>query len=143
MNLLSFRLHGELFGINIISVKEINRNVYCTEAPTAPPNIIGLYNMRGQIVTVFDIGGLLGYEPIRNTEKITCIILKNNRSVNDIIGFAVDNVEDVIPIDEVLIKAPPANVSKSIKENLFGVFEAKKDLMLIINENKIFYSDLK
>ncbi len=137
MKLLSFRIWGELFGLNIASVKEINRNVHCTEAPTAPPQIIGLYNMRGQIVTVFDLALLLGYEPIKRNKLYNCILLKNNDH-SDRIGFAVEKAEDVLSIDELMIKNPPANVDEKVKEKLLGLFELENDILLIIDEKKLY-----
>ena len=50
---------GELFGIDIGLVKEINRKIKYTEVPGAPEHIVGLYNMRGQVVTIFDVACIL------------------------------------------------------------------------------------
>ncbi len=141
MKLLSFRLWGELFAVNITSVKEINRQITCTPTPTAYPFIMGLYNMRGQIVTVFDLPHMLGYEPINKDKPINCIILKTRKEMPDIVGFAVDEPEDVLVIDESLCDNPPANVDEQVKEKLLGVYELDNDLLLIIDEDKLFFGD--
>ncbi len=140
MKVLTFNLWDELFAINITSVKEINRNVICTPTPTAPTEIIGLYNMRGQIVTIFDLAQVLGYKPLPRNKPVNCIILKNRSDMDDIVGFAVDYAEDVMIIDETLCKSPPDNVEESLKEGLFGIFELEKSLLLIIDEKKLFFS---
>ncbi len=141
MKLLSFRLWGELFAVNITSVKEINRQITCTPTPTAHPFIIGLYNMRGQTVTVFDLPSMLGYAPLDQSKPITCVILKTRKDMPDIVGFAVDTTEDVLLINESLCSNPPANVDEEVKEKLLGVYELENDLLLIIDEDKLFFSD--
>ena len=59
IRILTFYLEGELFGIDIGLVKEINRKIKYTEVPGAPEHIVGLYNMRGQVVTIFDVACIL------------------------------------------------------------------------------------
>ena len=111
--LLTFYLNGTLFGLDIIIVKEINRNIEFTPIPDAPPQIIGLMNMRGQVVTLFDLALLLGYEKgYKHTNKHICLILKNSPTHLDYTGFLVDHAGSVIDINEDNWEAPPANISQ-------------------------------
>jgi purine-binding chemotaxis protein CheW len=144
MKLLNFEIGGDLFGININSVREINRKVIFTEIPAAPPHIMGLYNMRGQIVTVFDIARMMGYSDGRYNYKslngivFNCIILKAV-GTPDIIAFAVDAARDVISVEGPCKSVPP-NVESKIRENLTGVFELEEELLLVIDEKKLFHT---
>ncbi|MCL1940363.1 MAG: chemotaxis protein CheW, partial [Synergistaceae bacterium] len=144
MKLLTFEIGGDIFGINIKSVKEINRKVILSEIPASPPYIMGLYNMRGQIVTVFDVARMMGYSDRRYDYKsvggmiFNCIILKA-ADTPDIIAFAVDAARDVISV-EGACKSVPSNVEPKIRENLTGVFELEEELLLVIDEVKLFYS---
>ncbi len=67
---------GNLFGIDINAVKEIDRNIDYTPVPDAAPHIVGLLNMRGQIVTLINLARLMGYENHAPQERPACIILK-------------------------------------------------------------------
>ena len=145
MKLLTFEIAGSLFGINIKSVKEINGRVIFTEIPASHSHIIGLYNMRGQIVTVFDIAQMMGYSNERYNYKsingivFSCIILKA-ADTPDIAAFAVDDAKDVITVEDSVYKSVPLNVEPKIRENLSGVFELEEELLLVINEQKLFFS---
>ena len=144
MKLLTFEICGSLFGININSVKEINRKVIFTEIPSSLPHVIGLYNMRGQIVTVFDIVQMMGYGNERydyksvNGTVFSCIILKAG-DTPDIAAFAVDDAKDVISLEDSVYKSVPSNVAPKIRENLTGVFELENELLLVIDEVKLFF----
>ena len=138
MKLLSFRIHGDLFAVNALSVKEINRNVYCTPAPTVPQHIIGLYNMRGQVVTMLDLACLLGYAQMPRGEPVHCVILKPRGRSDELFGFAVEKAEDVINVPAGRCVAPPANIERVIKEKLSCIYETEQELLLILNEDQLF-----
>ena len=144
MKLLTFEICDDLFGIDINSVKEINRKVIFTEVPVSSPHIIGLYNMRGQIVTVFDTAQMLGYSDERYNYKsgngihFSCVVLKA-ADISDIAAFAVDAAKDTISVNGPIISVP-RNVELKMRENLKGVFELKETLLLVIDESKLFLS---
>ncbi len=140
MKILSFRLWDELFGIDIGCVKEINRSVSYTLAPTSPADVMGLYNMRGQVVTILDLALILGYEPIKRDASVDSIILKQRCGTKEIYGFAIDTAEDVLTIKNELISAMPANVEAPQSELLKGVYQAEHDLILLIDVEKVFLS---
>lgn len=142
MRILTFRLCGELYGIEVSAVREINRNITYTEVPTADPQIIGLYNMRGQVVTLFDLAYMLGHEITRNAIDY-CIILRSSKDCGDIIGICTEYTDDVIYIDDAMCKKPPANVEQKIRENLLGVYETENELLLIIDHAKLFGGNTK
>ena len=74
----TFRLDDHLFGIDVLLVREINQYMVITPVPLAVPSIRGLINLRGQIVTVVDLGVLIGLEP-RNIGKEThSLVLKTH-----------------------------------------------------------------
>ncbi len=139
MKLLTFRLRDGLFGIKIESVKEINRHVGYTQTPTADTALLGLYNMRGQIVTIFDLAHLLGYEQVEPEAQVNCIILKPRQNFTDMMGFAVDTAVDVVTVDHNFIKAVPPNVPSRIANHLIGVYQTEQDLLLMVNEEKLFF----
>ncbi len=138
MKLLTFRLDGQLLGVTLTAVKEINRNAVCTPVPSADERILGLYNMRGIVVTVFDLASILGYQPVSSGQTVDCVILKKQSEMSDMAGFAVDCAEDVIAVDETEIFPPPANTDERMRNNLKGVYALQDELLLIIEDQKIF-----
>jgi purine-binding chemotaxis protein CheW len=137
---LTFELCDGLFGIDITLVKEINRNVEFTSIPDSPVHVVGLFNMRGQIVTLLDLGKLMEYESNNKTDIATCIILKAAPNDPNQIGFLIDGSGDVIDIDDDLCEPPPSNVGGIDGEFIKSVVKLKDDLLMLLNLNKIFES---
>lgn len=136
--MLTFYLSGNLYGIDILAVKEINRNIEYTLVPDAPPNVIGLLNMRGQVVTLFNLAGLMELEPENGKDSSTCIILKINPVNPDYVGFLIDRPGSVVDIDEDTCEPPPANMSSMENKFLSKIVKLKDELLMIIDQQVIF-----
>ena len=140
---LTYYLNGYLFGIDITLVKEINRNVEYTPVPNSKPHIVGLFNMRGQIVTLFDLARLMNYEVDATTKSSVCIILKALPNDPNQVGFLIDKSGDVVEIGEDEMEKPPANVGGIDGEFINSVVKLKETLLIILNAQSIFKSDFK
>lgn len=119
-------------------MKEINRHIEYTIVPDAPDNIVGLMNMRGQIVTLFDLSGMMGYELAEGKSRSTCILLKKTTNNPDYIGFLIDRPGSVIDIVEDICEPPPANVSLMENKFISEVAKLENKLLMIINKEIIF-----
>ena len=135
---LTFYLCERLFGIDITLVKEMNRNVEYTPVPDTGPHIIGLFNMRGQVVTLMDIAILMGYEQKGWGKKATCIILKTRQDDSSQVGFLIDRCGDVLDIEEEEHELPPANTGGISGEFLKSIVKLEDELLIIIDPDKIF-----
>src|SRR5689334_11872097 len=113
LKVLSFRVAGELFGIWVTTVKEINRNIEYTAVPRSPGNIAGLFNMRGQIVTLFNLAAMLGYDVEVKPGKVSCIILKSETGSPNQRGFIIERTGDVIDVSEEMCELPPVNLKEA------------------------------
>lgn len=135
---LTFYLCGQLFGLDITAVKEINRNIEYTPVPDAPAHIIGLLNMRGQVVTLFDLAGLMGYGQNSQKGRSTCIILKCLPGDSDYIGFLIDRLGSVVDVEEDICEPPPANMGGNENRFLFEVVKLRDELLMVIDHRIIF-----
>ncbi len=136
--ILTFYLCGRLFGIDIATVKEIDCNISYTPVPCAKDHILGLFNMRGQVVTLFDIGKKMGYEEDCIRDSPTCIILKPRDENLDFIGFVIDRAGDVLEVNEYECEPLPANVSEVEAKFLSEVVKKDDELIMLIDTEKIF-----
>ena len=136
---LTFYLCGNLLGIDVKLIKEINRNVEYTPVLDAQPHILGLFNMRGQVVTLFNLARLLGLKGDNGRKKLTCVILKVPGDP-DQVGFFIDRPGDVIDIDRNECEPPPANVGGVESEFISNVVKLDGELLIIIEPDKIFKS---
>lgn len=131
----SFYLHDTLCGIDISQVQEINADLDITRVPLAPEYVMGIKNLRGQIVTVINQSLKIGYSP-SELGKDSRIIIVN--SGEEYVGLLADRINDVITAPGSEISEPPSNI-KGAQGNFFsGVLKSKgRELMAILNLNEV------
>ena len=144
----TFFLGDECYGIDILTVREINRQVQITPARGAPSAVRGLMNLRGQIVTVIDPAVRLGY-PARELKKSTrLVILKTNSdlaalglsglSTNDeLAGLWVDRISDVITVGEDQIAPAPPDQSGKNDHLLAAVVQLKDQVIRLVDPSAL------
>jgi purine-binding chemotaxis protein CheW len=103
----TFHVGNLLLGVNIDAIQEINRQLDVTKVPHAPGTVLGVINLRGEVVTVVDIRTLLGMEKREIIDKCRCVVI---HSQDELIGVLVDSVADILPIPENQIEPAPANI---------------------------------
>ncbi|MDI9482576.1 MAG: chemotaxis protein CheW [Bacillota bacterium] len=135
---LTFYLRDILFGIDVTIVKEINRKVDYTSVPGAKSDIVGLYNMRGQVVTLFDIAGIMGFQKKEPEEKVSCVILKALPNDPNQAGFIIDGFGDVLEIEQEEFEPPPANVVGVDGEYIKSIVKLAEQLLIMVNTDKLF-----
>jgi len=153
---VTFTLNEKLYGIEILYVRELNQVAEITPVEHAPEYIRGMINLRGQIVTIFDIGSRFGMESRECSDTTYNIILKTNSelaavnqnedrddlySSDDIAGFLVDSFGDVVEMDDDCMEPPPANVSVQEKVFMSGVVKNDDLLFIVLNVNRLLSTD--
>lgn len=154
---VTFRLSGQLMGMNILLVREINQLMESTYVHRAPEFIVGLINLRGQIVTIFNLVKRLGMEESAE-EQTHNIILKSNFelvsirarekrddlfSTDEMVGLRVDEIGDVMEIDDDRIGPIPANIGHSDHRFLSGVVPLDDELLLILDVGSVLAKELE
>ena len=129
---VTFRLADNLIGINILDIREIVPYIKITKVQQAPAFVLGLINLRGQILTILDIGVFLGLEK-RNTHSETHIIIFKHKDV----GFIVDQIGDVIGTDQKHIESIPANIEPDIQKYMVNIINQPEEILMILNAQKI------
>lgn len=125
----TFYLDDTLCGIDINLVQEINDDLSLTKVPLSPDYVMGIMNLRGQIVTVIDQGKKIGFSPseINNDKRVVIVKFKD-----EYIGLVVDEIKEVIAMDKKKINAPPSNI-KGVQGKFFkGVVETDTNELLAL-----------
>lgn len=130
---LTFYLCGTLCGIDIKTAKEINRNISYTAIPGAAAHIVGLLNLRGQVVTLLDLAQLLNFKQMDERKNSHCIILKNKAEESDQVGFFIDKRGDVIDVTPDMCERVPANLSDVEKKFIHEVVKLKDGILLLLD----------
>jgi purine-binding chemotaxis protein CheW len=135
LQLVSFTLGGEEFGVDILRVQEINRMVMVTAVPNSPSFVDGVINLRGKVIPIIDLRTRFGM-PRKEHDKNTRIIvieLKNN-----IVGFVVDAVSEVLRILRSVTEPPPAVVAGIHADYITAVGKLEDRLLILLDLEKVF-----
>lgn len=135
---ISFRLDDSLIGINILDIREIVPCRRVTRISNAPRFVLGLMNLRGQILTVLDVGILLGLEKRKVRETSHVIIFKQKN-----VGFVVDRIGDVIGIRQADIERVPANIDPVVQEYTDHVVNLPDGILMLLNAQKLLSKTLR
>ncbi|WP_378954698.1 chemotaxis protein CheW [Pelosinus sp. sgz500959] len=138
---LTFYLCGTLCGIDIKAAKEINRNISYTAIPGAAAHIIGLLNLRGQVVTLLDLAQILHFKQIGERMNSHCIILKSRSDDPDQVGFFIDKRGDVIDVTPDMCEVVPANIADFEKKFIHEVVKLEDEILLILDLSAIIQTE--
>jgi len=105
----TFQLGNEIYGLEILKVREIIGLMHITQVPRTPTYIRGVINLRGKIIPVIDLRAKFGMTPTEDTEH-TCIIVVDlvTEEATCQMGVLVDSVSEVLDIKDENIEATPA-----------------------------------
>ena len=134
LQLVSFKIGEEEFGVDILSVQEINRMSQITKVPNTPDFIEGVINLRGRIIPVLDLRvklGLMKLEHNKNT-RIVVVELKGQT-----VGFIVDEVSEVLRIPKNITEAPPTMVGGIDSEYITSIGKLEDRLLILLDLEKI------
>ncbi|PIE72605.1 MAG: chemotaxis protein CheW [Deltaproteobacteria bacterium] len=140
MQLVGFAIGRELFGVDILRVREIIRDATITSIPNAPDFVEGVINLRGNIIPVIDLRKRLNLlQGEASEEKIWILILEIEGRVT---GFRVDSVTKVLKILVRSIEPPPEIVTASLESQYIeGVCDIDERLLVLLNFNRILHID--
>ena len=134
VELATFYVGEALCGMDILNVQEINKLMDMTKVPQAPDYVTGILNLRGQIVTVIDLGKKLGLCTTDLNDATRNIIVNSG---NEYIGLLVSSISDVVEAQWDKVEDPPANIG-GLQGNLFkGVFKTQDRLIGILDVNRV------
>jgi purine-binding chemotaxis protein CheW len=135
LQLVTFKLENEEFGVDILKVQEINRMVNITRIPNAPHFVEGVINLRGKIIPIVDLRKKLGFKS-KEYDKSTRIIVVELDGL--IIGFIVDSVSEVLRIPSNTIEPPPSMIAGIESEYIEGVGKLDDRLLILLELKKVF-----
>jgi purine-binding chemotaxis protein CheW len=130
----TFYLGDMLLGIDILRMREINRQLEVTSVPHAPDYVSGVVNLRGDVVTILDLRQILGLEPREITPQSRNIIVNTS---SEQIGLLVDRIADVISAQSDEIDPPPANLHGVDGKYFAGIYKKEAELLVILDIERV------
>lgn len=138
LQLVTFSVGSEEFGVDILKVQEIIRIMEITKVPKAPPFVEGVINLRGLVIPILDLRRRFGM-PEKGGDTDTRIIVVDIQGIT--VGFVVDSVSEVLRIPVSTVEPAPPVVAGLDSDYISGVGKLQDRLLILLDLNKLFSAD--
>ena len=130
----SFIINEYQFGVTATEVQEVLGPQRLTKVPMAPSHIVGLINLRGQVVVALDMRGRLGLPIIDTNPNKVNVVLRTEAGP---VAIMADKVGDVMNISDDEIRPVPVTFGPPMDKMLEGVCQRESGLLLILKVAEI------
>ena len=125
-----FELSDRFFGLRIFDVQEIMENAPITPVPTTPNFLLGVINLRGDIVPIVDIRGIL-HLPFKERTRESRIMILN---INDTrVGILVDAIKEVCHLDKIVLQMDGVQAGLADGRFISNIIQYKEGLLALLN----------
>ena len=135
---VTFRLADEIYGINVMQVQEVLRLTEIAPVPGAPSCVLGIINLRGNVVTVVDARELFGLMRNENTDQTRIMIVEINKLI---VGLLVDSVAEVVNIQNSDIDSAPSIGNEESSRYIQGVYSKSGEILILVDLNRLMTAD--
>ncbi|HED39101.1 MAG TPA: chemotaxis protein CheW [Chromatiales bacterium] len=135
---VTFKLEGEAYGINVMQVQEVLRVSEITPVPGAPAYILGIINLRGNVVTVLDTRMRFGL-PVYETDDASRVVIVESKG--NVLGILVDSVAEVVYLRSSEIETAPNVGNDESSKYIQGVYSNEGNLLILVDVNKLLSND--
>jgi purine-binding chemotaxis protein CheW len=140
IQLVTFSIGEEEFGVDILKVQEIIRTMEITRVPKAPDFVEGVINLRGNVIPIIDLRKRFGLETRDHDKHTRIIVIEIN---NMIVGFVVDSVSEVLRIPANTVEPPPPVVAGLESEYISGVGKLEDRLLILLDLDRLLSGEEK
>ncbi len=141
LQLVTFSIGDEEFGVDILKVQEIIRTMEITKVPRAPEFVEGVINLRGKVIPIIDLRRRFGLSPRSHDKDTRIIVIEINKMI---VGFVVDSVSEVLRIPASTVEPPPPVVAGLESDYISGVGKLEDRLLILLDLDMLLsHDDLK
>ena len=131
---VTFTLADEVYGIDVMQVREVLRCQETSPVPGAPSYVLGIINLRGNVVSIIDTRSRFGLAPHEVDDNSRFIILEAR---DYMIGFLVDSVSEVAELSSSGVEPAPDTGSHGSAKYISGLYNREDGLLILIDANKL------
>ncbi len=135
---VTFKLENEIYGINVMQVQEVLRYSEIAPVPGAPLYVLGIINLRGNVVTVIDTRSRFGLDPCDVTDSTRVVVIESEKQV---IGILVDSVAEVVYLKASEIDDAPNVGNEESAQFIQGVSNRDGELLILVDLDKLLSDD--
>ncbi len=134
VQLVTFHLHDETYGIDVMQVQEVLRVGEIAPVPGAPDFVLGIINLRGNVVTVIDTRRRFGLPPKDADELSRIVIIECEKQV---VGILVDAVSEVVELGQSEIDSAPNAGGEETSRYIQGVVTRPDGLLILVDLERL------
>ncbi len=138
VQLVTFRVGGEEFGLDVFAVHEILRYQAPTPMPRAPEFVEGVLDVRGTLVPIVDLRRRFETPEVVYDEDTRIVVVDFNE---ERLGLVVDSVTEVLRAPETAVSPPPAYIRGLAAEFVRGIVRVGERLVVLMDLDRILSSD--
>ncbi|MDX1367690.1 chemotaxis protein CheW [Pseudomonas sp.] len=131
---VTFRLDNETYGINVMQVQEVLRHTEIAPVPGAPSYVLGIINLRGNVVTVIDTRQRFGLDSAAVTDNTRIVIIEADKQV---VGIMVDSVAEVVYLRQSEVETAPNVGNDESAKFIQGVCNKNGELLILVELDKM------
>jgi len=131
---VTFRLEDETYGINVMQVQEVLRYTEIAPVPGAPSYVLGIINLRGNVVTVIDTRLRFGLTAADTTDNTRIVVIE---AENQVVGILVDAVAEVVYLSQSEIETTPNVGNDESAKFIQGVCHKNDQLLILVDLEKL------
>ena len=131
---VTFKLDNETYGINVMQVQEVLRYTEIAPVPGAPHYVLGIINLRGNVVTVIDTRSRFGLQSAEIDDSTRVVIIEAEKQV---IGILVDSVAEVVYLRRSEIDNAPNVGTEESAKFIQGVSNRDNELLILVDLDKL------
>lgn len=136
--LITFGIEGQLFGIDIMTIREIRAWSPVTRLPSVPDYVAGVVNLRGTVLPVIDLSVRLGW-PVTETTPRNPIVVTEFQGQSR--GLIVHDVNDIVSIDSDTMQQPETGAQDSVSHFLEGIAPLDNEMVMVLDLAKLMSTD--
>jgi purine-binding chemotaxis protein CheW len=132
--LSTFHVGKYLFGVDVSLVQEVVRLQQITPVPLAVPEIAGLINLRGEVLTAIDLRSRLGLPPVEGGREPVNVVVRVD---DEPVSLLVDEIGGVLEVSQVPFEQTPSTVDERVRDLLLGAYTLPDRLLLALNARQV------
>lgn len=131
---VTFRLGEETYGVNVMQVQEVLRMTEIAPVPGAPGYVLGIINLRGNVVTVMDTRSRFDLPPHEPDDATRIVIIE---AEDQVVGILVDSVAEVVYLKQSDIEIAPNVGNEESSRYIQGVANREEGLLILVDLDKL------
>ena len=131
---VTYKLGEETYGINVMQVQEVLRHTEIAPVPGAPEYVLGIINLRGNVVTVIDTRLRFGLPSSDISDSTRIVIIESD---DQVVGILVDSVAEVVYLRSSEIDSAPNVGTEESAKFIQGVSNRDGELLILVDLNKL------